>query len=160
MKKTSIDRIPGLVKRLYAIVAELEDAFPGRKFTPDGHLVGSLGEVLAAYFYALELLPASSEGHDAIAADGRRIQIKATQGRTVGLRCQPEHLLVLRLLPNGSFEETYNGPGHLPWDAAGRMQKNGQRAVSLSRLSSLMEDVPVHRRMPARTPHTRSRTTI
>lgn len=34
--------------KLYAITRELELQFPGRKFTPDGHLVGSIGEVLVA----------------------------------------------------------------------------------------------------------------
>jgi hypothetical protein len=40
--------VPALVSRLYEIVDELEEIFPGRHFTPDGHLVGSLGESLAA----------------------------------------------------------------------------------------------------------------
>ncbi|MGQ0721719.1 MAG: DUF6998 domain-containing protein, partial [Candidatus Eiseniibacteriota bacterium] len=51
-----IDAIPVLVRRLYGIVRDLEAAFPGRKFTLDGHLVGSIGEVLAAHRYGLELL--------------------------------------------------------------------------------------------------------
>ena len=54
---TRVDGIPNLIRRLYAIVADLETAFPGRKFTPDGPLVGSIGEVLAAHRYGLELLP-------------------------------------------------------------------------------------------------------
>lgn len=36
------------VKRIYAITAELEALYPGRHFTPDGHMVGSIGEVLVA----------------------------------------------------------------------------------------------------------------
>jgi hypothetical protein len=78
-----IDFVPGIVQRLYELIAELEDHFPSRKFTPDGHLVGSLGEVLAGYYYELELLPASTERHDARARDGRLVQIKATQGTSV-----------------------------------------------------------------------------
>ena len=45
-----------LIRDLYQIVARLEEAFPGRRFTPDGHLVGSLGEVFAAERYGLTLL--------------------------------------------------------------------------------------------------------
>ena len=37
-----------LLASLYRIVHRLEVLFPGRKFTPDGHLVGSIGEVIAA----------------------------------------------------------------------------------------------------------------
>ena len=35
----NVERVPGLVGRLYKIVSELEALFPGRYFTPDGHLV-------------------------------------------------------------------------------------------------------------------------
>jgi hypothetical protein len=41
-------KVPGLRTRLYEITDELENMF-GRKFTPDGHLVGSLGEAMAVY---------------------------------------------------------------------------------------------------------------
>ena len=41
-------RTAELVAELHAITAELESLYPGRRFTPDGHLVGSLGEVTAA----------------------------------------------------------------------------------------------------------------
>ena len=36
------------IKELYRITAELERRYPGRKFTIDGHLVGSIGEVIVA----------------------------------------------------------------------------------------------------------------
>ena len=39
-----IDEIPELVKSLYKVVEQLEAIFPERKFTLDGHLVGSIGE--------------------------------------------------------------------------------------------------------------------
>ena len=73
------------IRELYRITKELEEQFPGRKFTPDGHLVGSIGEVLAAGYYGLALLPNSSETHDAIDTDGRRIQIKATQIKRIAI---------------------------------------------------------------------------
>ena len=93
--------IPELVRRLYGIVAEFEAHFPGRPFTPDGHLVGSIGEVLAAHRYHLKLLPCSTEGHDARTAEGRLVQIKATQGSSVAMRSSCEHLIVLRILRTG-----------------------------------------------------------
>jgi hypothetical protein len=133
---------------LYAIVAELEAAFPGRPFTPDGHLVGSIGEVLAAHHYELALLPCSAVAHDATAADGRLVQIKATQGTLVGLRACPEHLIVLRILPNGAAEEIYNGPGILAWARAGKLQKNGQRPISATTLRVLMAQIPEAARLP------------
>lgn len=31
------------IKALYAISRELEQLFPGRHYTPDGHMIGSIG---------------------------------------------------------------------------------------------------------------------
>ncbi len=106
----AIDRVPALVARLYSVVSELESLFD-RKFTPDGHLVGSIGEVIAAHRYGLELLPHSSRGHDAKSATGVLVEIKATQAKSVALREQPIHLLVLYLSQSGEATEIYNGPG-------------------------------------------------
>lgn len=146
----AIDTIPGVVKRLYQLVNELEAAFPGRPFTPDGHLVGSLGEVLASHYYDLELLPCSTICHDAKSADGRLVQVKATQGRSVALRAQPDHLLVILLKRDGTIEEVYNGPGRLAWNSCGKRQKNGQSPISVSKLRRLMSEVVEHARLPRR----------
>ena len=132
-----VSKIPELVERLYSIVGELEELFPGRKFTPDGHLVGSLGEVIAAERYGLTLLTASAKTHDATDDEGRLIQIKATQGKTIGISSEPDYLLVLKLEKDGSAEEIYYGPGKPVWDACGKMQKNGQRFIGLGRLRRL-----------------------
>ena len=140
-----------LLASLYGIVDRLEALFPGRKFTPDGHLVGSIGEVISARVFGLELLPASAPDHDAKADDGRRVQIKFTQGtRGVALRAEPEHLLVLRLAPDRSLEVVYNGKGGSPWSRSGKMQSNGQRPISLSRLRAINRDVPERDRLPLR----------
>lgn len=147
----SVESIPSLVRRLYTVVAELEALFPGRKFTLDGHLVGSIGEVLAAHYYGLTLLPSSAPVHDATASDGRMVQVKATQAKSVALRAKPEHLLVLQLKPDGSFDEVYNGPGGLVWESAGKMQKNGQRPIGVAKLIRIMQGVSRSDRVP-RTP--------
>src|SRR6056297_3707696 len=65
---------------LYEAAEGLEKLFPGRKFTLDGHLVGSVGEVVAAYIFDLELNPASTQGHDAMTRNGKNVEIKLTQG--------------------------------------------------------------------------------
>ena len=60
------------VQTMIGIVSELEAEFPGRHFTLDGHLVGSIGEVMAAYYYGIELYRASVSRHDGI-VDGREL---------------------------------------------------------------------------------------
>ena len=147
MKSTAIDSIPTLVKRLYAIITELERLFPTRRFTPDGHLVGSIGEVVAAHRYGLTLLGASAHVHDAKTKGGKLVQVKATQGKSVALRAEPQHLLVLHLSPTGEVTERFNGPGALAWAASGPMQKNGQRSIGLSKLRELMSKVPPSARL-------------
>ena len=68
-------KLPAPVAAIYRAVEELEAAYPLRKFTPDGHLVGSIGEVIAAEALSLTLHPASYPGHDAFDGNGN-VQIK------------------------------------------------------------------------------------
>ena len=136
------------IKELYEISAELERLFPGRHYTPDGHMIGSIGEALAASYYGLELFPASEETHDAKAPDGRLVQIKATQINRISLSSEPRWLLVLRIHRDGTFSEEYNGPGKLAWEHCGKIQKNGQRSISLAKLRKLQAEVPDLVRLP------------
>ena len=80
---------------------------------------------LAASYYGLELFTASAETHDAKAADGRLVQIKATQITRIALSSEPQWLLILRIHRDGTFSEEYNGPGKLAWEHCGKMQKTG-----------------------------------
>lgn len=132
---------------LYQISQDLETLFPGRHYTPDGHMIGSIGEALAASFYGLDLFTASEKTHDAKAPDGRLVQIKATQIQRVALSSEPEWLLVLKIHGDGTFSEEYNGPGTLVWAHCGKMQKNGQRPIPLTTLHQLQEKVPASQRL-------------
>ena len=129
------------IKELYRITNELESSYPGRKFTIDGHLVGSIGEVIVAEHYGLALLPNSTKTHDAVSKDGKLVQIKATQVQGISISSEPDYLIAIKLFSDGSWEEVYNGPGKPVWDNAGKMQKNGQRSISLGRLRGLMNSV-------------------
>ena len=129
------------IKELYKITKELETEYPGRKFTIDGHLVGSIGEVIVAENYGLKLLPNSTETHDAEAKDGKMVQIKATQINRIAISSAPDFIIVIQLQSDGSWIEIYNGPGKIVWDNAGKMQKNGQRQISIHKLKCLMEKV-------------------
>lgn len=136
------------IRELYRIIAELEKEYPGRHFTPDGHLVGSIGEVYAAEKYGLKLLAASAEKHDAETADGRMVQIKITQTGHVSIYSEPDYLIVLKMNPDGRIEEIYNGKGAEPWQACGKPQKNGQRSISIRKLAGMNANVPAADRIP------------
>ena len=138
-----------LLGKLYQIVKRLEELFPERKFTPDGHLVGSIGEALATYMFDLCLLKASAPVHDATSADGStNVQVKLTQGKTINLSAEPDHLLVLRLTQDLVVEIIYNGSGKAPWCATGKRQRNGQCPISISKLRKLDEAVLESERLP------------
>ena len=46
-------------------------------------------------------------------------------------------LLVMRIIDPMSAELVYDGPGEPVWTACGKMQKNGQRSISLAKLRSI-----------------------
>ena len=146
----SDERFRVCVQGIYKLVADLEAMFPGRPFTPDGHMVGSIGECLVAAAYGLELMPPSNAGYDAITPSGTQVEIKATQGSAVGFRSCPTHTIVIKILQDGSFEEKYNGPGDLIWrEFDGKpTPKNGQHQISLSRLERLMGGIPEDQQLP------------
>jgi hypothetical protein len=146
-------RLPEIIMELYRLTKELERMFPGRHFTPDGHLVGSIGETLAAYHYGVELLTASSKGEDAT-WQGNSVEIKATQGDSVALRHRPERLLVLKLHPDGTWSEIYNGFGDAVWSLfdGKTLPSNGQHSVRLNTLQKLMKGVPQTERIPLARP--------
>lgn len=142
-------RFPVLLGNVYAAVDELEKMFPGRHFTPDGHMVGSIGEALAAYYYGITLFTASAKGHDG-KVDDRLVQVKATQAKMISISSEPDFLLVLKISRDGSFKEVYNGPGAPVWALVCHKPrpKNGQYQVSLSMLTRLMSSVPETMRIP------------
>ena len=129
------------IRKIFELAYSLEQQYPGRHFTPDGHMLGSIGEVYAAERYNLTLYEASHEVHDGKTADGREVQIKITQGDRVGLSSEPEFLIVLKIDRTGFITEVYNGPGAEPWNQAGKMQKNGQRMISVAKLKNLNAEV-------------------
>ena len=130
-------KLPPPVAAIYRAVAELEALYPDRKFTPDGHLVGSIGEVVAAEALGLTLHPSSHPGHDAFDADGD-VQIKMTGGDSVSLYATCDRLVVLRIVSPKEAEIVYDGDGEPAWDEAGPMSNNGQRRISIKRLVAIV----------------------
>jgi hypothetical protein len=133
--------VRALLETLYQQTDRLEALFPGRKFTLDGHLVGSIGEVLGAYMFDLELHRGSNKVHDAQTRSGGNVEIKLTQGDTIAIRHPPEHLLVFQRKKESKLSVVFNGPGKLAWDNAGKMQSNGQRPISLQKLHKLNQSL-------------------
>ena len=69
--------VPKPAISLFKAVEELEASYAGRKFSLDGHLMGSIGEVIAREFYKFELLPMSSKIYDAVCPHGAMSKSKS-----------------------------------------------------------------------------------
>lgn len=144
----SIAEIPRLVRSFYALTDELRSLIPGWQFTLDGKLVGDLGEALACYYFGLTPLAAGEKTHDAVAPDGRLVQIKTTQGKVFGLGLQRrpfEHLIALRLDGEGETEVVYNGRGDRVWRELGEITSC---SIGVARLRRLNATVPEAERVP------------
>ena len=90
--------------------------------------------------FDLKLLPSSHATHDARDTHGRYVQIKLTQINSISIYEKPDWLIVLKLEKKGAgcdVRVVYNGDGAAAWVQCGKLQKNGQRRVSLSKLEKL-----------------------
>ncbi|MGO9317898.1 MAG: DUF6998 domain-containing protein [Terracidiphilus sp.] len=137
----SESKIPSIIAGLYALVDELETLFSERNFTLDGHLVGSIGEVVARYFYNLELLPVNNQNWDArtLGESRRTVQIKLTAGDSVSLAeydTHPDLLIVLTIDRGSGFHEAYNGPYPVSLLARKNISKRKVKTLSVLQLRS------------------------
>ena len=149
-EKEKIDAIRDKVQKLIDIVNELEHDFPGRRFTLDGHLIGSIGEVMAAYYYDIDLAKPSNKLHDGtveIQGAKHEVQIKITQQNNIMICGEPDYLLVLYLTKTGDVYEVYNGPGEEPWLGASPKDNLIKRHMRVNKLMKMDTEVDPYKRI-------------
>lgn len=150
LRRSTIE--PALSK-IFTGIAELAATFPPRRFTIDGRLVGDIGEVVAELAYDLVLDAISQPEHDATTPDGKRVQIKATFQDALTFKTIPEIYLGIKLYPDGSFEEIFNGPGQLIHDAYSEKRPSiGTELLRFknSRWREISEGISEHQRVAVR----------
>jgi hypothetical protein len=144
------------IRSIYQQVGTLATLRPDRRFTPDGHMVGSIGEVYAEFLFDLVLHPSSFPIHDAVTRDGRQVQIKATQGKSVNLEVPsqqrphqlvPDHLIVLHIAPSGIPALVYSGPGHRAAAIGQAISTRTYMMLSVSKLRRLQDSLPAAERL-------------
>lgn len=124
----------------------------GLTFTPDGNLVGDLGEAVAAELFGLRLADRRGlKAIDAYAPDDGTVQIKASgRGKAIPFTYSEEPARWLLVLvfdyEAEEVEVAYNGP-YVP--AVSRLpgQWIGQRSVSVPFLRQLNQQVAPHDRL-------------
>ncbi len=126
------------IKELYKITSEIEKVFPEKSFKMDGILVGNIVEVMAAQVYGIKLYKQSEKTHDG-EVDGRKVQIKGTQGKgSIVIREEPEYLLVEYLdREKGVIKEIYNGPGDIAWQYRSYVPSMNHYTISVNKLLEL-----------------------
>ena len=135
-----------LMRRLADLVNQFEALAPGRAFTPDGHMVGSIGELIASTEHDLVLTTASTKGVDATRQlpDGttRTVEIKTTTRKSFAFRhwdaVSDDVIAIILNIREGTWETVYNGPAAPIWAALRpTMPSNGQRVLSAAQLRTL-----------------------
>jgi hypothetical protein len=127
------------IKELWEIVSRLETTYKsdGKKFTIDGHLLGSIGEVYAKEKFKLRLLRNSEKSHDAIDdKTNKKYQIKITQREKVGLRNEPDNLIVIQINTEGIPIIIYNDIGKPVWEMI-KHKTTEQKFISLKQLKKI-----------------------
>jgi hypothetical protein len=144
-----IRQVPRLIAQLYQTTDELNSLFP-RPFTPDGHLVGSIGEVVAAYLYGVDLARCSTPGFDGRMKDGRTVEIKLTARNRVSISRSDKYadlLIVLQLNSKVGFKEIYAGKFPVKFVDSKKETSRGYHLCSTKELETELKKLDVLNRV-------------
>lgn len=141
-------KLGSIIAELQQIVDKLQAAYPGRKFTLDGHIIGSIGEVWAANKFGLALKEHSFKGYDAVAPDGKPVEIKTARNSkqinfsaTESDNLLAERLIVVKISPELEISTIYDGPALPVWEAANEDKKRGRRTISVNKVIELQRSL-------------------
>jgi hypothetical protein len=137
------------IAEIYRIADELGDAFGIDTCTPDGHLLGAIGQIAAKIGFGLEFR-SEEEEHNCTWSDGSRkinVQVRCTGHGNIALRRKPEHLIALEITPKGQIRVLFNGPGEVVWDRIER-QRATQKYASANLLRIAQKNVSQREQLP------------
>lgn len=98
------------IATIFSAQNALRDLAPEYRWAAIGNVLGDFGELIAHEQYGLKKAPAGSDGYDALTKDGRKVQVKTNySSSTIGFRGKADLILVLKIQPDGKWEEIYYG---------------------------------------------------
>lgn len=140
-----LGQLKSAVKNLYLSVEKLHSAFPNKPFTPDGRMVGDIGEAIASLKFNVvldEKLKKHWDGYRIDSAGNKRdVQIKTTQRDETYLKKPPQDgdLLVFKIDRGGGWKCCYDGPILRVWDSliGQKPDDTGAKFVKLNKLKGI-----------------------
>jgi len=140
-----IGQLKEAIKDLYHSVEKLNDAFSQRKFTPDGRMIGDIGEAIASLRFDVVLDEKSQKDWDGYRIDKkgnkRMVQVKTTQKDETYLKKPPcdGDLLVFKIRRDGEYELCYDGSALKVWDSLSHRKADvtGAKMIDLKRLKQI-----------------------
>ena len=144
--------IPDAISQMLRIVDRLRAAYPKKKFTLDGRLVGDLGECLVEDTYDVKLFEDLKKHHDGSTSDGKQVQVKATMQDSLTFPVDhiPDYYLGIQIHQDGTFTEIFNGPGSIAQETIKdrKPTKTNLHSVAIAALKKLNEKVKPSERIP------------
>jgi hypothetical protein len=125
------------IAEIYEIANELGKAFNIDRCTPDGHLIGAIGQIAVKIAFNLEF-SSPKDGHNCTWPKGSKqinIQVGCSGKGKIALRIEPDHLIALEIGQKGQIRLLFNGPGHYIWSKI-KHQRNPQKYVSYNLFDS------------------------
>ncbi len=104
------------IAELFKLTNSLNGRFKNKKFTPDGRLVGDIGEIIAEMFYGIKLHEKQRHTHDGECPEGRCVQVKISFQDQLTFSKKPDYYLGFKMEENGDFKEIFNGPGDIIYE--------------------------------------------
>ena len=138
-----IQSIQHILASIFASQKALKALAPEFNWAGLGNLLGDFGELVAIDHYGFEKAPAGSDGYDAVASDGRTIQIKTNYAaKQIGFRGMADVLLVIGVSDDGTWEELFYGPFAPVKDAARFSTRDNKHMIALTKLKQLVTEIP------------------
>ena len=142
---SQINQLKEAIKDLYRSVEKMSSAFPQRKFTPDGRMIGDIGEAIASLKFGVVLDEKSQKDWDGYRIDKkgnkRMVQIKTTQKVETYLKKPPRDgdLLVFKIKRDGEYELCYDGPALKVWNSLSHRKADvtGAKMIDLKKLKEI-----------------------
>lgn len=138
------------IREMFNAKNALNRAFPKKPFTPDGRMVGDIGEAIAEIYYQTTIDSKIRSNWDGVCENNscnyRDVQIKTTQKDETYLKKPPHegHLIVFKINPDGKWKCYYNGLISDVWNKMGGSGK--ERFIKLDKLSEIKERSRISKR--------------